>query len=214
MSTVKLLCSWCQEFFERERRHYSTNIARENKSLFCSPECRSAFRHKFEQRSTALSCTLCDSEIKRTPGQLAKSKSGRAFCGASCAATYNNTHKDHGTRVSRLELWLAEELRSLYPTIEFHFNQKDAINSELDIFVPTLKLAFELNGIFHYEPIYGPHKLSQIQSNDTRKFQACLERGIELCIIDTTQMKRFTPKGAQKYLDIVKEILAIKLADI
>jgi len=43
----------------------------------------------------------------------------------------------------------------LYPDLVIHFNKKDAINSELDIYIPSLKLAFELNGIFHYEPIFG-----------------------------------------------------------
>ena len=40
----------------------------------------------------------------------------------------------------------------------------EAINSELDVYVPSLNLAFELNGIFHYEPIYGEKKLNQILS--------------------------------------------------
>ena len=78
-----------------------------------------------------------------------------------------------------------------YPNLEIHYNRKDAINSELDIYIPELELAFELNGIFHYEPIYGAEKLQQIQNNDDRKFQACLEKGISLCIIDTSSLKYF-----------------------
>lgn len=59
----------------------------------------------------------------------------------------------------------------------------------MDIYIPVLSLAFELNGIFHYEPIYGEGKLLSIQNNDDRKFQACLEHDIELCIINSSEQK-------------------------
>jgi hypothetical protein len=73
-------------------------------------------------------------------------------------------------------------------------------------------LAFELNGIFHYEPIYGNDKLAQIQNNDTRKFQACVERGIEMCTIDSSGLKYFKPKSAEKYLRIIVNIIDAKLS--
>ena len=76
----------------------------------------------------------------------------------------------------------------------------------------SLKLAFELNGIFHYEPIYGKKKLAQIQNNDSRKFQACIENNIEFCLIDVSQLKYFKPQNAQKFLDIITSIINLKLA--
>ena len=129
------------------------------------------------------------------------------FCSRSCAATYNNTHKTKGTRTSKLEVWLAKKLQTLFPQIEFHFNRKDAINSELDIYIPSLKLAFELNGIYHYEPIHGNDKLTKIQNNDRRKFQACLEKGIELCIIDSSKLAYFKESNATPYLEIIQKII-------
>jgi hypothetical protein len=68
-------------------------------------------------------------------------------------------------------------------------------------------LAFELNGIFHYEPIFGDEKLDKITNNDNRKFQACLEKKIELCIIDTSKFGYFKESGARKFLDIVVDII-------
>jgi hypothetical protein len=105
---------------------------------------------------------------------------------------------------------LEEELKIKYNKLEIHFNRKDTINSELDIYIPSMKLAFELNGIFHYEPIYGDKKLNQIQNNDTRKFQACLEKGIEMCIIDVSSLSYFKPANAKKYLDIVCGLIDMK----
>lgn len=103
-------------------------------------------------------------------------------------------------------------MNNLYPNLLIYFNKKDAINSELDIYIPSLKLAFELNGIFHYEPIYGFNKLNQIQNNDSRKFQACLEQKIELCLIDSSKQKYFTEKSSQQYLDIITTIINSKLS--
>ena len=80
----------------------------------------------------------------------------------------------------------------------------------MDIYIPQLKLAFELNGVFHYEPIFGSEKLNQIQNNDGRKFQACLERGIELCIVDTSKLNYFKESNALPYLEIVQKIINYK----
>lgn len=76
-----------------------------------------------------------------------------------------------------------------------------------NFYFPELKLAFELNGIFHYEPIYGPEKLASIQNNDHRKFAACAEAGISLCIIDCSRMVNFKEPKAEVFLDIICDIL-------
>jgi hypothetical protein len=140
-----------------------------------------------------------------------KSKSGNRFCSRSCAATYNNLHKTTGTRRSKLEVWLEEQLRKLYPDLKILFNAKEAINAELDIHFPDLNLAFELNGIYHYEPIHGPKKLASIQTNDHRRFSACAEKGIALCIIDVSTMTYFKPTKGQYYLNIITNIINNKL---
>lgn len=165
--------------------------------------------HETPGKAVCLKCDQCGEEFRRGPAEI--SKSLKHFCSSSCSATYNNTHKTTGTRKSKLESYLETKLPEIYLNQEFHFNRKDAINSELDIYLPKLKLAFELNGIFHYEAIYGENKLNQIQNNDGRKFQACLEKGIELCIIDTSQLKHFNLPKAQKYLSIICKIIDQKL---
>ena len=155
-----------------------------------------------------MKCKNCNKEFFKIVSQIKKTIN--SFCCSSCAATFNNTHKTKGYRRSKFEIYLEQILPSKYPNLEFHFNRKDAINSELDIYIPTISLAFELNGVFHYEPIYGADKLKQIQNNDNRKFQACLERNIELCIIDVSAMEYFKIDKCQKYLNIITDIIEKK----
>lgn len=204
--TLPLQCQGCNKKFYRQKRTID-DVTRRKKgsSNFCSLKC-----HGASVRSRiATNCTQCGVQFERLTNQF--NKSSNHFCSRSCAGTYNTTHKTHGTRRSKLEVWLEQQLPALYPSLEFHFNRKDAIISELDIYIPSLKLAFELNGIFHYEPIYGPEKLAQIQNNDERKYQACIERGIELCLIDVSSFSYFKISGAERYLDMMKSIINKKL---
>jgi hypothetical protein len=163
-----------------------------------------------KEDSSTLICEQCTSPFIKRLSQIKKTK--HHFCSQSCAAKWNNTHKTKGTRISKLEKWLAIKLPQLYPSLEFHFNRKDAINGELDIYIPSLKLAFELNGIFHYEPIFGKDKLSSIRTNDARKAQACLEHGIELCLIDVSHLSYFKEQKAMKFLTIIQNIINLKLS--
>lgn len=204
-----LICGSCGKPVLRtkaylHRRIWDMENGRIKGNICCPTDCGRSFSPNANSYEF-LSCKNCGKEIKKCKYVLNKFKN--SFCSSSCAATYNNTHKTHGTRRSKLEIWLEEQLPILYPNLEFQFNQKDAINSELDIYIPDLKLAFELNGLFHYEPIFGPEQLTKIQNNDQRKFQACLERGIELCLIDTSTQKQFTQKSAQKFLDVILKVI-------
>lgn len=199
---LKLECQQCKRIFLKEKKFIQEKINRNgNFNRFCSTTCAG------ESKLTFVNCTNCDKIFKKSPFEIKKSKSGNHFCCQSCACTYNNKNKTHGTRRSKLEIWLEEKLSSLYPNLEFHFNRKDTICSELDIYIPSLKLAFELNGIFHYEPIYGSDKLNQIQNNDNNKFQKCIEKGISLCIIDTSGLKYFKEQNCLKYFNLIKNII-------
>lgn len=215
-------CGACDKEFIKYRSlcsHKARHVKRSNSELLKNKE--RMLKIKQDNISKYLEnpekCTHCniiinyEKYLQKSTDRRKKLKSGKAkynyFCSSSCAATYNNTHKTTGTRKSKLEVYLEEKIKELYPDTDIHFNRKDAINSELDIYIPSLKLAFELNGIFHYEPIYGPEKLSQIKNNDERKFQACLENGIELCIIDSSKLKSFKDINAKPYLDIICNII-------
>lgn len=206
--TVPCVCESCGNIFYRSKHLIDHELKyKRGRNRFCDQKCF----HKFSHSGQNVICLHCGTEFYKITSDIINDKH---FCSKSCAVSYNNTHKTKGNRRSVLEKYFEEQLPKIYPQLEFHFNRKDAINSELDVYIPALKLAFELNGIFHYEPIYGSEKLQQIQSNDQRKFQACIEHGIELCIIDASALKYFKPERAKKYLDIVCNLINNKSKNV
>jgi hypothetical protein len=176
-----------------------------SKDIYCSRICRSASQKG--KKSLKACCNNCGKNIMIYERLYNSSKTKKFYCSKSCAAKYNNKNKTYGLRRSKLEFWLETNLSKIYPYMVIEYNKKDAIGSELDIFIPKLKLAFELNGIYHYEPIHGPALLEKIKNNDVNKFQECNKRGIGLCVIDTTAMCNFKEKKAEFFLEIITNII-------
>lgn len=193
---IPLECLSCKNTFFRIKKYVTTNINR-NGGNFCSKKCagKSQIKHKTVQ------CKNCFNTFIKNYANI--KRSSNHFCNSSCSAHYNNTHKIYGYRRSKLETYIESKLTKLYPTLEFHFNRKDAISSELDIYIPSLKLAIELNGIFHYKSIYGVHKLEKIQKNDALKIKLCNENDISLKIIDVSNYGNFQEHTAKMFLDAI-----------
>ena len=205
---LPLECECCHQTFYVKATQIRSSLKRNiDKHKYCSKQCQTLSATKI----IIDTCGNCNKKIYVQKSQKKKSKSGKNFCSRSCRATYANTHKKNGNRRSKLEQWLEIRLTQLYPNLGIKFNDKETINSELDIYIPLLNLAFELNGIFHYEPIFGKEKLASIQNNDERKFQACLEKAIEFVLIDVSSLKNFKLDKSQKYLEIIQNIIDNKL---
>lgn len=195
-------CEKCNKTFYMGKRYITRAIKiGRTRAKFCSRECYNTSKNG----KTEVQCLQCEklfmkknSEIRKTPNH---------FCSQSCAGRYNNTHKTKGNRRSKLEEITEETLDILYPNLYVEYNKKTAISSELDIYIPSLKLAIELNGIYHYEPIHGENKLNQVQNNDNNKFQQCQKLGISLCIIDTSKQTYITAKTSQKFIDIIVSVI-------
>lgn len=49
--------------------------------------------------------------------------------------------------------------------------------------LPNHNIAFEINGICHYKPIYGDGKFQKTLQKDAEKQQMCQDMGIKLIII-------------------------------
>ncbi len=204
---LPLICYHCNNtfFLSKKQVKYAIDPNRHDTGTFCSKRCLGL------SKLTWVQCANCEKVFSKRPSQIKRST--YHFCSNSCAGFFNSQNKKFGSNRSKLEIWIEEQLTQLHPNLEIHFNRKDAIKSELDIYIPSLGLAFELNGIFHYEPIFGLDKLNKMQNNDDRKFQACLEKNIELCVIDTSQQRYFKESKSQVYLNIILNIINNKICE-
>ena len=201
---LPLVCYNCDKIFYKTKTWIKSYLKRKlNGCKYCCVKCSD----ESQKKSIKLHCKNCNKTIIKSQNQIKKSKSGNTFCCRSCSTTYNNTHKKQGYRRSKIEIWIEHELIKLYPNLSILFNDKYEIGSEIDIYIPSLNLAFELNGIFHYKPIFGENKLTKIINNDSKKFYLCQQKNINLCIIDISTLNYFKPNKAKKFLDIITNII-------
>lgn len=168
---------------------------------FCSRTCMGAYNIT----SVEVECAWCDKPVMKQLSQLRKSKSGRSFCNSSCSIRYNNANKVKGYRRSKFEIYLEKTLSELYPNLTIETNNRKLVGLELDLFIPELNLAIEVNGITHYKPIYGQDKFDRIQKNDEIKKRLLTEKKIDLLVLDISNLSNFTPEDAEPFIQIVKE---------
>lgn len=169
------------------------------------PFCRKTVQNMFGSWNNALeialipkrrnlpkqvSCKRCNILFMKQIKEIKKSKNN--FCSSKCSTIYNNEHRKTGNRISKLEMFLQKNLTGFY----FEYNNRTICNGlELDIFIPTLNLAIEINGIVHYKPIYGNDKYNKIIEKDELKKNICYDKCIELIIIKDESLKFNTEYG-------------------
>lgn len=201
-------CEICGKEFNSTKKYLKralgiTKSSKPPSLKYCSKECNS----KGQMTGQYIKCDLCGLSVYRAIREIKKNKSGIFYCSYKCKGIYWNTNKNYGFNRSKLEIWIESKIKEKY-NFEIKFNDRYLLsNYELDIYIPTLKIAFELNGIFHYEPIFGEEKLKVIEKKDIEKINLCHIKGIKLITIDTTDSKRFNEIKDSKYLNyIIKQI--------
>lgn len=155
-----------------------------------------------------LKCKKCKTDFERI---LKAAPKGNTFCSRSCAGSYNRRKRKRTKRPvnrSKLEFFLEKKLSKLYPGLCV-FNDRKAIRSELDIYIPSLKLAIEINGPTHYRAIYGQATLKKTQRRDKAKATKCKNAGISLHIIDVSSDGDFTDDIGLFHLSNIQEIIEL-----
>lgn len=208
---VLLTCSICSTEYQKTKKNVLQHNKRQaNANLFCSSKCLGVF--KTTKNTVNTMCITCKEKITKKKNQF--EKSSNHFCSRSCSTIFNNKNKSYGTRRSKLEEYLEKCLKETFPNLTIVYSGKEVIGSELDIYIPSLKLAFEIQGIFHYEPIFGQEKLDQIQKNDLLKVMKCREKDIELISINCSKQKNVTTETNQPFLKLIISIIDNSLSGI
>jgi hypothetical protein len=146
-------------------------------------------------------CTNCDKIYIKRLCQIKKCNNN--FCSRSCSASYTNKHRKSGNNISKLEAFLQKELKGF----DFIFNDRKICDGyELDIYLPKLHLAFEINGIFHYKPIFGMEKLQNTQRKDILKNKICVDKNIKLITI-VDESPRFSLEHGEFILNKVYKFI-------
>jgi len=202
---IPLKCEICSKDFVRSKsmvlRILKGKSVGEKAGSFCSVKCCGRSRNT----QIVVNCKQCNELFHKPKGNV-----NRVFCSRTCSGIYNNKHKTHGFRRSKLECWMEQKLKEKYTDLEFIFNKRELIGYELDLYIPILNIAFEFNGIVHYKPIYGEQKFNSIKINDLKKSEICKTYGIELKIIDVSKMKSFRDSRGKEFLDEVVSTIEMR----
>ena len=198
---IPLKCECCSItfFLKKNEVQRCKKYPTRRRGILCSRKCRNTLMTTKSQ----FNCKECDKEVTRSPSERKKAKN--VFCSNVCSGIYGAKNKTTGGTRSKLERWTELRLTERYGSLPIIFNDTTVIGAELDIYFPTLSLAFELNGIFHYEDIFG--KLDATQNRDKMKVSLCANAGIGLCVIDTSKMKYFKESACYEFWQIIINII-------
>jgi hypothetical protein len=213
---IPLECEVCHLTFYKPKNLVLRGLKGTRSVSACSKLCKNKLiGHRLSKLKNIikLNCNQCNKQFERYEKDYNKQNiklNKKHFCSRRCVSIW--TAKNGDTSRSKFEKWIEDELTKLYPTLLIKYNDRETLNGlELDVLIPQLNLAFEFNGIYHYEPIYGEDRFSKVKLTDGIKFQDCINQKISLCIIDISKIKRFKPERERKFLDIIKKIIQEKL---
>ena len=112
-----------------------------------------------------------------------------------------------GKTGSKLEKFLLEKLLSQGYAVEFH-KEQSILNTKLqiDLFLPKINVAIEVDGPSHFEPVWGQEALKRNQDYDSKKNGLLIGKGIAL--IRIKQTKDFSKSRASVVFGKLMEAIA------
>jgi very-short-patch-repair endonuclease len=130
---------------------------------------------------------------------------------ASIIKLANNSVRHTSKVGSKLEKFLLSELLAHGFDVEFH-KEQSLINTKLqiDLFLPKINIAIEVDGPSHFLPIWGEDALKKTQTYDSKKQGLILGKG--LVLIRIKQTKDFSKSRSRLIFDnLMKHINIISL---
>lgn len=199
-AAVPLECENCGIVFRKPKCDVLTSLKGNPQFAlrFCSLKCHHSKRVK--DAHVEVACEQCDRVVVKQISWLKNNRHN--FCSRSCSAKFQNAHKTLGRlRKSKAETYLAGVIRADFKGLLVDENVRGVLPSglELDLYVPALRLAIELNGPLHYFPIFGEAKLKSIQDKDIKKEVEAQSVGCNLITVDISRIKYW--RETQAFLD-------------
>jgi len=204
---ARMQCLHCNQIFLLEKHRVQRAIER-GTGKYCSQTCA---RHA-RRTSQEVHCANCKVLFRKHGVEL--KRTGNHFCSRSCSAQFNNRHKNLGTsRRSKAEDYLSGLIRRDFPSLKIIQNDRALLPSglEVDIVIPRLKLAIELNGPVHYFPLFGDEKLAKIRAADILKQVEIQVAGYSLLVIDISAYGYFKKTKAmldEYYVSHIRPLLS------
>jgi very-short-patch-repair endonuclease len=105
---------------------------------------------------------------------------------------------------SKLEKYLFNELLKDGYRVDFH-KEQSLVNTKLqiDLFLPTLNIAIEVDGPSHFKPVWGQDNLKRNKGYDNKKTGLILGKG--LVLIRIKQTKDFSKARANQIYILLKK---------
>ena len=215
-------CNACGHEF---KMYYCHMKKRKDRNLVGCPECQKYLAHEkrrktiddYHQLSLTTNFTFIDKEIPPTINDLSKWKCNH---GHEVLMSYNQVNRNNscpdckGNKSERICKEVLEDLLKikLYLTRPNFLKRSDSnFPMELDMYNEKYKLAFEYQGIQHYE--FRPflqktyENFLECQQHDKEKLELCKKEGIKLIQIKyfSSYKKRVTMKNIREYLQKIVE---------
>jgi very-short-patch-repair endonuclease len=111
---------------------------------------------------------------------------------------------------SKLESFLLDKLLSDGYKVDFH-KEQSLLNTKLqiDLFLPTLNVAIEVDGLSHFEPVWGDETLKRNKGYDNKKTGLILGKG--WILIRIKQIRDFSKARANLiYAELADKLNSIK----
>lgn len=183
----------------------SEKVLRANKNK--SEQIKKLWEQGFYSKTKTLQewiCPVCSNKLQLREFEVRK----RKYCSGTCRNKINNQIV-RGTR-SKAEKELEITLIREFPNLKVIYNSRKILsnNKELDVYIPTLSLAIEWNGPWHYMDCRTKEFLNETKERDLQKEKECETLGIKLYVVkDLTSHKKFIHSEIEKIIKLIQDRL-------